>query len=357
MLNNYFNPQGMDPGVGWKPTGALGGMIYGDRERKYEDAVSLQDAMARISTQMEQEKLNTYRADDPVRGAERGAKISGFGVDEMLSREKLGNKDYAPAFVRGEIGKADEQYAKGTTAKGTMQSGIDATNLKNVVSGLESAGRQLELMVAANPIMGEMEYKAFLERVPAGVKNMFPAQYSPEVGKTIQRISNAIKDSPEHRRTMEVEDSKAATAENNNTQTNWTNWIIANLRSEKDVEVARLRQAVMQNKENFQQYLSRYMRRVASGQPVSQEEHMAAKAIETMLYQMRSAAPGAIDPNAAIPQVFPDITPRPTPPSAIPNRVPEGAQVPMAPGAIPQGWNDEKEKRLQELYRKRSQTR
>lgn len=355
MLNNYFNPQGMDPGVGWKPSGALGGMLYADREAKYQDAVSLQDAMARISTQMEQEKLNTYRADEGVRSAERPAKISGFGVDTALNNQRLGSPDFAPAMVRGQIGEAGTKEAKGKFDLGTSQSNIDSTNLSNVLKGMEAAGRQLEMYNASNPMMGELEYKAFLEKVPAGVRRMFPDSYGPGVNEAIKRISSAITNSPEHRREMEKVNAQADTAENNNLTTNWTNWIIANLKSGTEIEIAQAKAIIAQNKENFQQYLTRYMRKRAAGQPVSEEETRTAKGIEQMLYTLRSAAPGQIDPNAVTQRLLPDldIQPRPVPGSNIPeptNNVPPGAKVPLAEP----GWNDEKAARLEALRKKRS---
>lgn len=208
MLNNYFSPQA--PDTGFKPGGFLGGMLYADQYARYKDMASLQDMMAKMSAQTQGEELYMGA---PMRQAERDSKTAKFGVDAMVSNEAMQTPGYASTMVGGTMGDAQTRQAKGRKDMATVGSEIDATNISNVVKGLEQTGRMLEMAMSTNPLMGQMEYKAFLEKVPPALRQQFPPQYTPQVPQILSQLANTIKNSPEHRRATEIHSMDNASRE------------------------------------------------------------------------------------------------------------------------------------------------
>ncbi len=283
---------------------------------RYDQLMGLQQLMTQTAQQTAAEEFEQGRG---MRQAERGSKESNFLLEQMINNQARNTPGYAPAMIGGKMGTAQEQQVKGQVALGTQDSTIGTKNTENLVRGLENASRYMEIAATNNPTMAQAGYMQLLEKLPPQLRQRFPSQYTPEVPKMLQALSDTIKNSPEHRRTMEktrVErDSAEAVGRGNNAATIQAAQIGADSRTA--IAQARLQQFLSSNKMNFQQFLTQFAQKKAAGQATPQDELMA-QMIEQMMYQARISGTGSVDPNAGLPVVFPEVTARPRPESAIP---------------------------------------
>ena len=66
---NYMNPGSLDPGVGFKPDGFLGGMEWQKRNKMFEDAVSLQQLSSMRAGEKQGMELDEFKRFAPTREA------------------------------------------------------------------------------------------------------------------------------------------------------------------------------------------------------------------------------------------------------------------------------------------------
>lgn len=326
-LNNYFNPTAIAPKQGYAPSGFMGGMQYDQDRQAYQQALFLQQLMGMTDLDRQEQELNEYKLDAPVRAAARPEKISGSGLNTLLNQGKASNPNYVPAVVGGEIGEGQFKAARGQVAKGTAQGSIDLENANNMMSVLRNKLEEIRILGTVSPMQAEAAYKELLHTMPSALRGRFPPNYAPEV---VSRAMDAQMDTPELRQGRTLRRMQDTSSEVNNDRTNRTNIKVAEINAARAMAVAqaRLQQFMSSNKQNFQQFLTQYAQKKANGTATPQDDQMA-QMIEMMMYQSRAAAPGAIDPQAVEQQIFPGIAPRPTPPSAIPTAPPQ----PAAPNA------------------------
>ncbi len=79
-INSYDSPASFAPRVD-SMGGALGGMWAQEQQANYRDAVQRSNELKALAMQQEQNKMTDYGLDQPVREAERLAKIAGFQSD------------------------------------------------------------------------------------------------------------------------------------------------------------------------------------------------------------------------------------------------------------------------------------
>ena len=107
-MPNYFNPESINPGTGWKPTGALGGRAWMQDRMRHKQAMDLQSIIQQMEIQKQQNELDTFEADDPVRRAARDEKIATSNAvagtigatkeadlnEKLLKNRKSANENY-----------------------------------------------------------------------------------------------------------------------------------------------------------------------------------------------------------------------------------------------------------------------
>ncbi len=297
MLNNYLNPNAAAPDIGWKPEGFLGGMLYRNRLQQYNDMQGLQQQMMGTSAQMENEKLQDYRMDAPVREAERGAKIPKSLLERMVSENAMQDPNYAGNVNAGVMGEAQTKAAKGKKDTATVQGDIDVHNAENVGKGLEASGRNIELQFATSPMMGQAEYQKFRSQMPEQLKTQFPEMYSPAVGEKIKQLSKVITDSPAHRREMKKQGSINQTHITTNAATNVQSGLNAQIAADSRVEAAYARLAKDPTYKKADEIVAAGFRKMWEGQPMTAQEEAVWKSAQQFVFKSRAAAAGQ-DPTA-----------------------------------------------------------
>lgn len=140
---NYINPEGMRPENGWKPTGFLGGMLYGADRKRYEDQASLQDLMTAQKTK------EFVGPDVAVRQAKRGADIATSQGTEQTAIPRawadLREKQLTNAYNTGTLGAR-----MGKTITDSQKTEHDF-NLQKLRDGLQLSTMLTQAMGAYGP--------------------------------------------------------------------------------------------------------------------------------------------------------------------------------------------------------------
>lgn len=125
---NYMNASSLNPGTGYKPTGFLGGMVYGDDMAKFQQQYDLQHLMQQMEAQKQAGQLQDYEAARP----------------SALKATIAGNNATADTVGDLKRGEADSSRAAGDLAMKTLESHIkaqvssnDATTRKNALAQVQ----------------------------------------------------------------------------------------------------------------------------------------------------------------------------------------------------------------------------
>lgn len=242
--------------------------------------------------------------------------------EAALAKSKRTMPGYIPQVLQGDMGEAQSKAATGQYDQGVVGGRISAQNSQNNLSSMIAGLMRLKSMGAMNPAMAQAAYQDFLRSIPDdNLRNQMPAMFSPQ---GVDMALDALSRTPEAIRSMREGDAERTSREGIGAANNATSIRVAEINADARMQAAyaRLQAFMGQNKQNFQQFLTQYAQKKAMGQATPQDDLMA-QMIEQMLYQSRFAPGGAIDPNAPMQQIFPNIGPRATPPSAIPT--PQGA--------------------------------
>lgn len=129
---NYLNPSAINPGTAYKPSGVLGGYIWGEDRQRYDALAPLQDLMSMLSAQEQMNKMQEYGQNAPVREAERAEKIA----KSSATAETFGPK------LRGENEKLNlsNQYDRETLQTRMKEKLLDVSTKE-----LKGGGQKLKL--------------------------------------------------------------------------------------------------------------------------------------------------------------------------------------------------------------------
>ena len=146
---NYMNPNGLDPGVGFKPEGLLGGMEWAKRDKLFRDANSLQDIMSRNSAAKSTMELGEFERDSGVRLDQQLAKQA-----EAQATQAYAMREKGAGVTKSEI----ENFKSGSTMHSDIAAKLSDNALKQGQNGLTQLqlGRQklTELALTAGSIGG-----------------------------------------------------------------------------------------------------------------------------------------------------------------------------------------------------------
>lgn len=131
----YMNPESIRPKYGWQPQGFLAGMWSQQDRQRYQDMASLQDMMAQMAAQKEEEELVQGA---PVRAAQRQQQMSAADLATLLAKAKMRQPGFGQAAARGAMGEFGQQEAKGQYDLATLAARIKLDNLKKGVEATES---------------------------------------------------------------------------------------------------------------------------------------------------------------------------------------------------------------------------
>lgn len=151
---NYVNPGSLDPGVGFKPDGFLGGMEWQKRNRMFEEAQSLQQLMSTVGAKRAIGEFGEWQNDAPIRAAKGLADLATHQTKAEFARpdaqanlesvQATGRNTRATAD-RTEIGTVDlraeqpsrqaAKIAEHIASQGTQ----GLTALKNNIMGIQMA--------------------------------------------------------------------------------------------------------------------------------------------------------------------------------------------------------------------------
>lgn len=213
----------LNPGLGWKPQGALAGMLYRKDRQRYDDVASLQDALTQMGVVEAQNKLADYQADSPVRAAERLSKIATANATAAtIGPQKQADLAATSASTEGQgllnqynlstlPSRISEQITKAAKAKGDwnmeqLTQGVQATQLALAMvnaagpAGIPAARAQLARMgfdPDKDPVLGwalsgpPQEAKKRLETLGEGL-NLASQQFRTEQMKAAAERSKAL---------------------------------------------------------------------------------------------------------------------------------------------------------------------
>lgn len=192
MTYDYFNPNSMNPGNGWKPDGFLGGMLYGQDRSRYESMMNLQAQMEQERLAQQRMQTETYRNTDYASSQARGGQMTSEAqLAGQMANTRRNNPNYAPSIVEGDIGKAQEQSAAGKLAQGTVAGKIDVQNAKSRIQQWDVAADMLQRSGATSPMMAQGQWQQIKQTLPKEVQGMFPDAYDPSVPGRIKEFVKA----------------------------------------------------------------------------------------------------------------------------------------------------------------------
>lgn len=157
-----------------------------------------------------QAELQRYQGETPNKLAE--SDLAG-----MVARDSMAIPGYGRSIGQGRMGEADQNWAKGQVALGTMNSDIGRKVAENEVTTAEQAERLFStfepaMKAAGSPLEAQASYNEMLQRIPERARAMFPKTYGPQVHQLLAQMRQAIIQNPAHNRTMEAERLKSSTA-------------------------------------------------------------------------------------------------------------------------------------------------
>jgi len=202
MPDSYFNPAATKLDLGQVPSGLAGGLMW-QQNQDYRNAMSLQDALSRAGVGEAEAKFQTYKADEPLRAAERAKGIGEADLAAQLARLRNQSPDYGPSAVRGDIGKFGTEEAAGRLALGTVGGKVGVENAGNQLKQYQTFLNHLDLQEpmfqnttpgqAPGSTQGQEAYNSFIKSLPEKAQQAFGQQYSPERMKQIRaKLENSI---------------------------------------------------------------------------------------------------------------------------------------------------------------------
>lgn len=285
-LDNYFNPDVYKPNAGYTPSAGLAGFLSANEYAQAQKAKSLQLQLIEDSLHRQQAETADYDQAAPERQALRGSHISQYGLDKQFYDNAARNPDYTRARTLGAIGQFQTQEAAGREALGTVQGKVNATNLESIARQIESAGRNLELMHASNPLLGEAEYRGFVQKLPKEIQGNFPPTYDSKiVPQLIQHLSQAITNSPSHRQKMAELKQQGDTAIKIGEGHDEASKYAADQRLE-----AAWAKMPSGSKDKIESVINQVLIKMLNGEPLTDGDKNAFMAAQQIMYNIRSAA-------------------------------------------------------------------
>ena len=148
---NYMNPGSLDPGLGFKPTGFLGGMEWQKRNKMFEDAVSLQQLSSMRAGEKQGMELDEFKRFAPTRDAKNLSDLMTHRAEaETVGPRK--SQEVANLVSQGALHDAQtEKYGLDNQhARATQSSKIDADIAENITRGGTSAVTQMKNITEAS---------------------------------------------------------------------------------------------------------------------------------------------------------------------------------------------------------------
>lgn len=191
---DYFNPNSINPGTSYKPSGFLGGMTWMEDRNRYRQLAELQDYLYGLEAQKKTGEYEDYRLDAPVREAERPAKIARFG-EEAQNALPRGNATLAQLLEQ-----IDEVELRNKKTRGTIESDIESTNAVNRGKGskanLDQFAQDTEYLDnligtidpdAPQPAQ-DAQWGQVLQQIPAEYRRYFPKTWGKPAKDQMQRL-------------------------------------------------------------------------------------------------------------------------------------------------------------------------
>jgi hypothetical protein len=185
MLDNYFNPQGMAPNMGWDKTGIMQAFYQPEQMRRYRDLMALQQALTQDSLRRQSAETDTYMKEEGVRSSKRGADTSKFGLDKQNYDVAARTSGYSESLARGEIGRQEQDAQKGEFAKATNPGNIKLAQAQQQLQMLDHAADQLQ---RAGTIDGQAMWKQIYSQLPPEAQRMLPEMYGPTTAARLKQF-------------------------------------------------------------------------------------------------------------------------------------------------------------------------
>jgi hypothetical protein len=192
-FNSYQPPQGLQPSA---VSGVEGGLEWIARQQAQQQALQQMG----IQTQQRGAELNRFQGMTP--GMVQVQNLAGAQAQAQNNPQMINQ------FALGQQGQAQSLQAKGREDMGTVGGKIEKTNSGNLISTLESTARAFELAAASGTLGAQEGYDQWRKTISPTMQQYFPASYTPDVPERMRKLQRAIEESPEHRRTMELNDQR-----------------------------------------------------------------------------------------------------------------------------------------------------
>lgn len=241
---NYVNPGALDPGVGFKPDGFLGGMEWQRRNQMFQDAQSLQDLMSRNSAIESNIKTREFQQDAPIRSAKGLADLATANATAAtIGRTKEAELQNLYATGRMHNATAGAQEQKNDEFAQTSTSRVAAEIAKHAAeggkAGLDSLQQSIKATQGALQILstsgpaGLAGAMSALRQAGVPPEQLQIIANSPNPAKSLAALNKALLEADNHYQTnMGVAKEHSASAAN-----------VANINAASQLAVANARTA------------------------------------------------------------------------------------------------------------------
>lgn len=140
---NYMNPGSLDPGLGFKPDGFLGGMEWQKRNKMFQDAVSLQQLSSMRAGEKQGIELDEFKQFAPTRQAKNLADLTTAQVTTDYARPRA-EADLQGVLATTEMNKQTGRKTgfENTFTEATQPSAI-ITKLRQDIAAQGKAGIEM----------------------------------------------------------------------------------------------------------------------------------------------------------------------------------------------------------------------
>ena len=205
---DYNNPNSINPGTSYRPSGFLGGMTWMEDRQRYRDQAGLQDYMSGLEALLARDKYSEYGLDAPVRAAERPAKISESQARAMhaiprsaatLEQLTLGNdttrqsNEFTRQTQPGKIAATNQAQSAATAQGRNTEANAHVEWLNQQRLGIESANSGLEQ---------DMLWQKLRLQAPEEMRHILPEKWGPQAITVLKKMEENLMNNPAQRREM-----------------------------------------------------------------------------------------------------------------------------------------------------------
>jgi hypothetical protein len=226
MYNEYMgSASGLEPQIGYRPNGFLGGMQYARQEQDYQGQLGLQNLTRMLGLIKQQNELQEYGQNAPVREAERTFKVEDFGQQTRAAPSKynaqITKDDLTTKYAPKEADQKDWERGQKRQAASHELMGGYLESLLDPKNGLPPAEAVSKFK---NEVIPQVESLTG-EKMPDWMRGQI------NTPQDLQRLQAAIDRSQKFREQMEIKRIGEEGLNKRNTDNNQNHIDVENIRA------------------------------------------------------------------------------------------------------------------------------